>query len=140
MISRLVPANEAQSAILTALKADATLIALVPRIYPQKTPNPAVRPFITLGVPIVTPRYVDGGDAADIDLAVHCFVTKTDTIPDPHRFSIDAAAHVARVVDGIDGTDLGGGAELRIYLGQVQCLREDEGDAWHSFVTLRAEV
>lgn len=142
MITRLNPANEAQSVILRALKADSALVALVPasRIYPQKVPNKPNRPFVKLGVPIVTPRKVDGGDAADIDIAIHCFVAEAPAIPDPRAFSMNVASHVLRILDRIDDVALGEGMELAIYVGQAQTMQEDDADHWHSFVTLRAEA
>lgn len=142
MITRLNPANEAQGAILRALKADAGLVALVPasRIYQQKTPNKPPRPFVKLGAPIVTPRKVDGGDAADIDIAVHCFVAKSTAIPDPRAFSMDVASHILRVLDRLDEVDLGQGMALAVYVGQAQTMQEDDADHWHSFVTVRAEA
>lgn len=142
MITRLNPANEAQGAMLRALKADAALVALIPasRIYPQKVPNKPKRPFVKLGVPVVTPRKVDGGDAADIDIAVHCFVSTADQIPDPRAFSMNVASHVLRILDGMDDVDLGQGMELEVYVGQAQTMQEDDADHWHSFVTVRAEA
>lgn len=140
MITRLNPANEAQEAILRALQADAGLIALTPRVYPQKTPNKPVRPFVKLGVPVVTPRKVDGGDAADIEIAVHCFVAVTAAISDPRAFSLNVASHILRVLDRIDDVDLGEGMALAVYVGQAQTMQEEDADHWHSFVTVRAEA
>jgi len=48
--------------ILSALKADADLIAVVAaaRIYPQTVPAALVFPFVKMGAPITTPQFIDG--------------------------------------------------------------------------------
>lgn len=142
MITRLNPTNETLPAVLAALKADAALAALIPaaRQYPPQTPNKPVRPFLKLGVPITTPRHVDGGDAADIDLAVHCFVTKAAGIPDPRAFATNVNSHVMRILDALEDVDLGDGMELAIYPQQAQVMQEENADSWHGFVTVRAEA
>jgi hypothetical protein len=149
VITRLNPANEVQAAIIAALKADSALTALVPaaRIYPQQLPNPVTRPFIRFGMPIVTARFIDnaeGGDdardGADVEAAIHCFVTASTAIPDPRAFSMTVASHIARVLNGLDATEIDDYAEMAVHVGQVQPMQEENADSWHSFVTFRAEV
>lgn len=145
MITRLNPANEVQAAIITALKADAQVTASVPasRIYPPQLPNTITRPFIQMGVPVVTARYVDchdDPDGATVDLAIHCFVTRTSTINDPRKFALDVASLIARCVNRLDATEIDTDAGMAVHVGQVQVLREENADSWHSFVTIRAEV
>jgi len=140
MITRLNPANEVQTAILSALEADADLIALTSRIYPQQAPNKPQRPFVLYGSPIITPRKVQGGDAADVSGAIHCFADASDTAPDARAFSMDVAALIARILDGMDEVDLGDGMALAIYVNQIQCMQDGDASSWHSFVTYRAEA
>lgn len=142
MITRLNPANESQSAIISALKADADLIALIPkaRIYPQQTPNNPVRPFIKMGAPIVTPIYVDGGDCADFSAAIHCFADATGDAKDARVFSMNIASHIARIINAMDSVSITGGMRLAVHVQQIQGMQDGAPSAWHSFVTFRAEA
>jgi len=140
MIIRLNAANEAQAAILIALQADASLVALVPRIYPQQAPNKPKRPFVLYGSPTVTPRKVQGGDASDITGAIHCFADSSTALPDARAFAMDVASHIARVLDGMDEVDLGEGIALAVYVTGIQCMQDGDASSWHSFVTYRAEA
>jgi len=139
MITRLNPAVEVEAAIITAIKEDASLTALVSRIYPQQAPNKPQRPFILFGSPFITPRKVDGGDCANVEAAVHCFADKSATIMDARIFVTNVAAHILRILDGMEAVSLGDGAELQIYVGQVQVMNDGDPSSWHSFVTFRAE-
>lgn len=145
METRLLPGNEAQSAILAALKSDARLTALIPasRIYPQQVPNPVERPFIRFGELIVTPRNIDCDelpDGADITAAIHCFATATTSVPDPRAFSTRVAAHIARILNRLDAVPIDDDAEMAVHVGVVQTMQDENADSWHSFVTFRAEI
>lgn len=140
MISRLIPTNEVQDAILTALQADAGLTQITPRIYPPQTPNKPQRPFVLYGSPITTPRNVQGGDCADVSGAIHCFADPTATSPDARTLVVQAAAQIARVIDEMDEIDLGDGMMLAIYVLQSQVMQDGDASSWHSFVTYRAEA
>lgn len=140
MITRLNPANEVQAAILTALQADAALLAICPRIYPPQAPNKPERPFVLYGVPIVTPRKVQGGDCADITGAIHCFADSGPSIPDARALALDVASHIVRIIDELEDVDLNAGMTLAVYAQQLQVMQDGDASSWHSFVTYRAEA
>lgn len=140
MITRLNPETEVQRVILAALETDGELSGLTQRIYPPQAPNKPIRPFILYGVPIITPRKVDGADCADVEGAIHCFVDSGDGIPDAKAFASKAASHILRIIDEIEEIDLGEGMTLAVYVQQAQIIQDGSPSSWHSFVTYRAEA
>lgn len=140
MITRLIPTNEVQTAILKALLADTALRDLTPRIYPPQARNSPKRPFVLEGVPITTPRHVDGGDCADVSMAIHCFVdTIEGEISDPRAYANNINAHVARILNDLD-VEIGDGMTMKVYVQQAQVMQDGSPSSWHGFVTVRAEA
>jgi len=139
MINRLNPSNEVQTAILTALQADPALLALTPRIYPPQAPNSPARPFVLYGSVIATPNKVDGGDCADLSVAIHAFTNSTTAKPDGRGLAMDIASNIARVLDDLD-VAIADGMTMKVYVQQIQCMQDGDASAWHSFVTVRAEA
>lgn len=140
MITRLNPTNQIQNAILRALRNDPALRALIPRIYPPQAPNSPVRPFVLYGSAITTPRKVDGGDCADVSVAIHCFADSTPIILDGRAFADNVASHIMRILDDLDIPLDEDGMTLKVYPQQAQCLQDGDASSWHSFVTVRAEA
>lgn len=147
MITRLNAANEVYDTVLAALIDDDDLTDLIPAtsIYPPQPENKPARPFVLLGVPIVTPRYIDCGDASDgsnITAAVHCFADASDDIPDPRVFSLDVASHIARIINALDDVDIDydDDISMNVYVVQIQAMQDGSPSSWHSFVTFRAEA
>ncbi|PTQ13732.1 hypothetical protein CLG96_00150 [Sphingomonas oleivorans] len=64
-----------RKAILTLLKADATLTAIVPasRIYPQSPPASHAWPFVRYGAPTAIPIVATRIDGSELSVAVHGF-------------------------------------------------------------------
>ncbi len=139
-MTRLLPANEVQTAILAALKADDELTAITARIYPPQAPNNPLRPFVLYGSAITTPRKVDDGDCADVSVAIHAFTASSTTVPDGRGQANTIAAHIARVLDEMDVEIEPDGTTVKVYVQQAQIMQDGDASAWHSFVTVRAEV
>lgn len=132
-------------AVLTRLKADAALTALVPAgsIYPQAVPNEPAWPFVKLG-PTGTLRLraacVNGGL---VTVDVHAFARArvsggqvVETAED-HASRIGAAIETALANNRIT---LEGGATADIELGDIRLLQDQEPDAFHWFAQLNARV
>lgn len=136
-------------AILTLLKADADVLALVPaaRIYPGSTPPVPDWPFIKWGRPTTVPVRADCVDGAEIVASVHAFAgprlngsgAAIETGED-HCARIGAA--IARALDRqrppLDG---GYDATASIRWTGAQLLQDgSEADAWHSVQNFRVRV
>ena len=97
------PTKHIRETILTALKADAATVALVPRLYPTKTPNAAQRPFGRYGTSDGLPERAAGWSGASVSSIYHVFVGRTDSVPDPESYCSDAVDAVADVIDSLAG-------------------------------------
>jgi len=133
--------------ILLELKADADLIAIVTaaRIYPQTVPATLVFPFVKMGAPITTPQFIDGNNGSSFSAAVHCFTKKKISSPaapsdvlDPEAQAMQVNSHVVRVLDAMEGIDIGDGLTLDVFPRQAQVMQDDDADAYHGFVTFDA--
>lgn len=132
-------------AVLTRLKADAALTALVPAgsIYPQAVPSEPAWPFVKLG-PTGTLRLraacVNGGL---VTVDVHAFARarvsggQTVETAEDHASRIGAAIEAALADNRIT---LEGGATADIELGDIRLLQDQEPDAFHWFAQLNARV
>lgn len=142
MITALNPAHEVRQAVLAALKADYDLTLLVPaaRIYPQQSPAKIEWNFIRLGAMIATPYRVQCSDGSTVAGIAHCFTKAQTGSPDPEQAASLLNAHMARILDAIDGLDLGG-AELSIHVTQAQVIQDSaEASAFHGFVSFDGVV
>lgn len=98
------PTEIARETILTALKANAPVVAKVPaaRIYPPKTPNNPTKPFIRYGASDAMPERYAGIRGGEVSGAVHVFVGVTSSIPDAMKFAGETVDLIAECIDGID--------------------------------------
>lgn len=138
----LVQSVDVAGAIVTALKADAALIALIPaaRIYPEITPGPLTWPFIRLGSFTDTPvRHDVAGAGANVLGSVHVFAKASAAHADPSMFCKTVNRHVARILDGMDSEPIGGEPALSVHVTQAQEMADGaESGARHGFVLFEA--
>lgn len=135
------PSLSVRGKIIAALKADAGLAAIVPaaRIYPSKTPETVVFPFIRVPMLTGTVAELDGGSGSDQSGVIHCFTKLSATVLDPEAQAATINAHIVRIVSGIDAIPLGDGESLGVHALQTQVLEDGaEADAFHGIVQVRA--
>ncbi len=131
-------------AVLTRLKADSTLTALVPAasIYPQSAGEP-VWPFIKLG-PTGTLRLraacVNGGL---VTIDVHAFARARVVAGVMQETAEDHASRIGAAIESAladNRITLEGGATANIELGDIRLLQDQEPDAFHWFAQINARV
>lgn len=125
------PTKHARTTILTALKADTTTTDLVPRIFPEKTPNSPQKPFGRYGSSFAEPARASCWSGGSVRGTVHVFVGQTSTIHDPAAYTGDALDAMAEVIDGIDDC----------YVERTQVFADaDEPDDYHGIVFFRMDA
>lgn len=137
MITTLDPSLAVRGKIISALKADTSLTAIVSaaRIYPGKSPASPTWPFIR--VPILTGTF-DGLGSSQGGF-VHCFTKLSTTVPDPEAQAATINRHVARILGAIDDIDVGDDLEIGIHVRQTQTLMDPaEADAFHGICQIDA--
>lgn len=132
---------------LTALKADADLIALVPAssIHPQVPASAPVWPFVKWGAPSGIPVRAACVDGNQITVAVHGFAKPrfngsgavVETAED-HCSRIGAT--IAAALDGKRLDLEGGGRATFRWEGSQLLVDQDEADAFHSVQNFRVRV
>lgn len=133
-------------AILTALKADGPLIAIVPAasIYPQATTATPAWPFIRYGSPAGVPVRASCVDAVEITVAIHGFAKPRLAGSQIIETAEDHAARIgAAIATALGGKSLalegGGNARLR-WTGSQLFGDADEADAFHTVQNFVARV
>jgi hypothetical protein len=133
-------------AALTALKADAALIALVPStsIHPQTTPANVAWPFVKMGAPSGQPiraACVDGNQGI---FAVHGFAKAREEGGQVVETAEDYAARIgAAIAVALDrkALDLDGGGRARLLWTGSQLLMDGaEADAFHTVQNFAVRV
>lgn len=135
------PSLSVRGKIISALKADAQLTAIVPaeRIYPGKTPATVVFPFIRVPMLTGTAAELDGGGGSEQTGVIHNFTKLATGNPDPEAQAATINAHIVRIVSGIDSVPLSDGESLGAHAVQTQVLEDGaEADAFHGIVQVRA--
>lgn len=140
MATNLDLTHDIRGKIVAALKADGALTAIVvaTRIYPQAQPANPTWPFIKIGAPISTPQFIDGGDGTQYSAAVHCFTKRTPANPDPEAQAMGINAEVVRVLNAMEGIDIGDGLTLDVIPRQAQVMQDGDADSFHGFVLFDA--
>jgi hypothetical protein len=116
--------------MMTIMEADAQLLAITSRIYPQATPASPAYPFVRMGAPSVVPirgACVDGGTWT---VAVHGFATGVPTETAEDRAGRLGAA-IATALDGKLITLGDGEARIR-WRGSQLLMDPDESDCFHT--------
>jgi hypothetical protein len=135
-----------RKAILSALKADDAVTALVPaaQIYPARTPAEPQWPFQRYGIASFLPLKSSGEDGQVIATAVHSFARATDSQPDGEQAASDIAAATAALLDGPEGKglvlDLGEGTTAIVRVEGGRTLQDEEADDWHSITNIEVTV
>lgn len=139
------PLLSSRRVILTALKADTGVTALVPAasIYAQSVSAEVEWPFIRYGAPSDTPITAACLDGSEVAVAVHAFAKPRY---DSAGAMVESAEdHCARIAGGIRGAlhgrklDLEGGGKVTLTFSSRQLLQDPaEADAYHAVVNLRA--
>lgn len=126
--------------ILTRLKADAGLIALVPaaRIFPQAVPVEPEWPFIKTGPSLSLPYRAScvRGDTITMDLHAFARGSASETAED-HAGRIGGL--IEEALDDRTLT-LETGATARIRLSDKRLMQDGEPDAFHWFAQINARV
>jgi hypothetical protein len=126
--------------VLNALKADPVLKGLIPRLYPARTPSKPDWPFGKMGAPITTPLYIDGRNGTLLSAAYHVYVRKTDAIADPEAYAANACSEIVRILNDMEGTDIGDGLTLDVFPRQAQVIQDEDADSFHGFVQWDADA
>lgn len=140
-MTTLDPSLSVRGKIISALKADAQLTAIVPaaRIYPGKTPATVTWPFIRVPILTGTVAELDGGGGSEQAGVIHCFTKQAVDVPDPEAQAATINAHIVRIVSAIDDVLLADGESLGVHAVQTQVIEDSaEADAYHGIVQIRA--
>jgi hypothetical protein len=137
-----------RAAVLTALKAAAGVIALVPgaRIYPQQRPADPDWPFIAYGSPIAVPFGAACLDGSAITVAIHCYAATTgegeDTVPGEDLATEINAAVAAALGDAtLELEEAPYPATAHVDWTGSQVMQDGaEADAFHGFSTFQITV
>lgn len=129
-MAALIPALALREAIVTALKADVALIALVTaaKIFGEFPGSEPDRPFIRYGEADAVPLRSSCHEGAAIAFPIHAFSAE--------KFTDEVMDMNAAIVACLDGkvVTLDGGAKATIVLGSSQLLRDGaDPNAWHGF-------
>ena len=133
-------------AILTALKADTAVIALVPAasIHPQSPLQEPSWPFIKYGAPAGLPVRASCVDGSEIDVAVHSFAKPRYSGKAMIETAEDHCSRIgAAVLGAIDAhrLPLQTGESARVRTTGWQLLQDgDEADAYHHVANFRVRV
>lgn len=134
------PSIYARQKAIAALKADATLTAIVPatRIYPQKTPDQPTFPFIRMGAFSFAPSRNDGGAGGQATGTVHCFTKASAAVPDAEAQAAAIQRRMAEVLDAMNDISVSG-LQLSVQVTGGQLLMDAaEADCFHGLVTFDA--
>lgn len=125
-----------RKALLSTLKADAPLIAIVPAasIFSQRVPDKPAWPFIKLGPPSTTPLRATGVRGGVVTVGVHAFArprlsgeTEVETAED-YAGRIGSAIEAALQNTRIDGVTV----KIGVKLSDIRLLVDGaEADAFH---------
>lgn len=129
-MSALNPALPLREAIVTILKADAPLVALVTaaKVFGEHPGAMPERPFVRYGEDDTTPLRVACWEGATVAFPVHAFSAQkyTDQVKDMN----------AAIVTALDGQviELDGGVKATIVWQGSQLMRDGaDPNAWHGF-------
>ena len=132
-------------AVLSTLKADAPLTAIVPaaRIYGQSTPSAPVWPFIKLGGPQTLPRRAAGMPFSGVvTFDVHAFAKPRLSGTAIAETAEDYAGRIGAAIESVlDSARLAleGGGYAGLRLSEMRLLQDaDEADAYHYFCQVTA--
>ncbi|WP_167706612.1 tail completion protein gp17 [Sphingobium fuliginis] len=121
------PTFYVRQTILTALQADAGVLAFIPAdsLYPSKTPNNPAKPFGRYGAETNEPMRPSGWRGGEVSTAYHVWVGVTDAIPDPKTYCEQSVDAIAEAIDALPDCTV----------ERTQLLEDaSEPDLWHGVV------
>lgn len=139
--------DDVRRAIVSAMKAEPTITALVPAasILPPQPPSVPTWPFILYGVMISTPLRASGSDGATLTGAIHCYAKGPG---DEGCGAITGA--VAAFLDGPEDPDDHGPKGLSLTIPAASCVVQvasdqviadgSDANSWHGIINLRIMV
>jgi hypothetical protein len=133
---------EARRAVLTLMKADTDLLALVAKasIYPQTTAPAPAWPFIRCGAPLVVPVRAACVDGASLTMAIHGFAGPRKSGASVVETAEDHASRIgttiAKALDGKRVTITRGTLAVS-WQGSQLLADPDEADAFHTVQNFR---
>lgn len=142
--------RQVRRAVLTALKADSGVLALIPAgsIYPSTVPDSRTFPFTRYGVPSATPFRASGLDSSSLRPTIHAFtkplyvggVPTGAILASAESQAEDMAAAIKVALDDRVLALEGGMKATLTWLGST-CLQDPtEKDGWHAVVNFGADV
>lgn len=124
-------------ALLTRLKADAALVALVPKAQINPLDEPTW-PHIRLRSPVTQRLRATGVNAGVVVWDIHAFArAKPDATAEDHAGLIGAAIEMALADNRIP---LEGGGTAKIELSDIRLLEDETPDAFHWFAQVNCRV
>lgn len=133
----LDPSLALRQAIVTTLKADAGLLAMVAagQIFGEQTDSMPDRPFVRYGEDDAQPLRSSCWDGANVDFPVHSFSAE--------KFTDQVKGMNAAIAAALDGAvlDLGDGLLARVYWLGSQVIRDgSDPNAWHGIARFQAAI
>lgn len=134
-MSALYPALDLREAIVTILKADAPVVALVTaaKVFGEHPGALPERPFVRYGEDDTVPTRVMCWEGATVDFPVHAFSAQ--------KYTDEIKRINAAIVTALDGQviELDGGVKAHIeWLGSPLLRDGADPNAWHGFNRFRA--
>lgn len=133
-------------AIIKALKENPEITALVgSRVYPIQVPANPAWPYISMGVPIVSPFRATCMDGATQDFAIHAFA-KTNTTRSGENRVAEISNTLAVFLDGPDGSgmhlelDTPYPAYANLSWNQTQIIQDAEAGSFHGIIQFSATI
>jgi hypothetical protein len=133
---------EARRAVLTLMKANVALLALVgkPNIYPQRTGTSPAWPFVRCGPPAAIPVRAACVDGTNLTMAVHGFakprMSGTAEVETAEDYASRIGAAIAAALDG-KRVAIAGGMLSIAWQGSQLLPDPDEADAFHTVQNFR---
>jgi len=134
--------REVRRAILTLLKNDAGLLAIVPkaRMFPQTAPATPSWPFLKMGSPSIVPVRASCMDGGELIVAVHGFANQRVAAGKVVETAEDHASRlgfaISKALDRKAPTITGGVAKIQ-WTGSQLLIDGGEADAFHTVQNFR---
>lgn len=132
-------------ALLTRLKADAGLIALVPaaRIFPQGAPGEPTWPFVRLGGTITQPWKAANTAGGNVTIDIHAFARARESGGQVAETAEDHAGRIGAAIETALADNrlaLESSAAAHISLSDLRLMSDEEPESFHWFAQVNARV
>lgn len=131
--------------LLTRLKANAGLIALVPavRIFPQGAPLEPTWPFVRLGGTITAPVKASGTAGGNVTIDIHAFARARESAGQVVETAEDHAGRIGAAIEAALADNrlaLESSAVAHIALSDLNLFPDEEPESFHWFAQVNARV